>query len=134
MRERLVAHAKNPTCASCHRFFDPLGLSLENFDALGRYRETDEGAPLDLAATLDGQRYEGGRELGRLLRADPRSAACMVEQYYRHATGHAPAKSEKPVLDELVAGFAASGHSFRKLIVAIVSSDGFRTLQPPGKR
>jgi hypothetical protein len=60
MRERLQAHKLIPSCASCHAMFDPLGLALENFDAIGAWRTTDGGAPIDASGTfIDGTRFDG---------------------------------------------------------------------------
>ncbi len=68
MRERLEAHRRNPSCAVCHVRMDPLGFSLENFDALGKWRTTSDGAPIDASAALpDGSRFEGVAGLRALL-------------------------------------------------------------------
>ena len=68
MRERMEQHRKNPTCASCHSLMDPLGFSLENFDPLGRWRATTDGAPIDATAALpDGFKFQGMTGLRTLL-------------------------------------------------------------------
>ena len=68
VRERLEQHRANPVCASCHSRMDPLGFALENFDAIGRWRTSDSGTPLDTSATLpDGTAFDGPAELRTLL-------------------------------------------------------------------
>ena len=68
VRERLEQHRANPVCASCHSRMDPLGFALENFDAIGRWRTSDSGTPLDTSATLpDGAAFDGPAELRTLL-------------------------------------------------------------------
>jgi hypothetical protein len=68
LRERMVVHRKNPVCASCHLRMDPIGFSLENFDATGKWRVESDGAPIDAAASLpDGTKFEGVAGLRALL-------------------------------------------------------------------
>src|SRR5438046_10464301 len=77
----LELHRKNPVCASCHARMDPLGLSLENFDALGQWRTTDAGAPIDASGVLlDGTKVDGPAALRRALVA-------QKEQFVRTVTG-----------------------------------------------
>ena len=64
MRERMMAHRTNPYCASCHAMFDPVGFALENFDAVGRWRTTDGGSPIDASGVfMEGTRFNGPAEL-----------------------------------------------------------------------
>ena len=68
LRERMEMHRKNPACASCHQRMDPLGFSLENFDAVGKWRTASDGAPIDPSASFpDGTRFEGVAGLRTLL-------------------------------------------------------------------
>ncbi len=133
MRERLSAHANNPTCANCHAFFDPLGLALEQFDGVGAHRTTDGGKAIDLSATIDGTAFTGARALGDLLRKDPRAAACLVRETYQYAVGHAPTRGETAVMKDLVGKFEASGHNFKRLLVDVVTSEGFRYFEGKGQ-
>jgi hypothetical protein len=126
MRDRLKAHATDVTCASCHSQMDPLGLALEHFDAIGRYRPDDNGHALDTTGTLDGQDFDGAVELSQLLRDDPRAAACIARQLYRYATAHVESDGEAPQIDALVQGFETSGHDFHGLVTQVVQSEGFR--------
>lgn len=126
MRDRLRAHATDPSCSSCHLQMDPLGLALEHFDAIGRYRADDHGHALDVSGMLDGESFNGAVELANLLRDDPRSAECLVRQAYRYMLGHVETPSEEPAIAALVAQFGASQHAVTGLLRALVMSDAFR--------
>ncbi len=65
LRERLMAHATNKTCAACHKLSDPIGLSLEDFDTIGGYRTTENGEPIDVSATIEGKSFSGAQGLGQ---------------------------------------------------------------------
>jgi hypothetical protein len=131
MRQRLERHRSDPSCAGCHAFFDPIGLSLEHFDAIGAYRATDAGHALDVRGTLDGEPYDGARALGALLRRDPRVADCLARQLYQFAVGHALTKGEEPLMAGLQQRFAAGGRRVLELLVEIAGSDGFRFVSAP---
>jgi hypothetical protein len=64
MRERMAEHRANPACAGCHALMDPVGFSLENYDAVGRYRVVDDTVPIDAAGGLpDGSKFQGGSSM-----------------------------------------------------------------------
>jgi hypothetical protein len=126
MRDRLKAHATDAVCGACHNQMDPLGLALEHFDAIGRYRADDHGHALDTNGNLEGAAFDGSAQLARLLRDDPRTAACVVRQLYRYAVAHVESDGEVSQIDGLVEQFEQSGHDFSALLHAVVQSDGFR--------
>jgi Protein of unknown function (DUF1592)/Protein of unknown function (DUF1588)/Protein of unknown function (DUF1595)/Protein of unknown function (DUF1585)/Protein of unknown function (DUF1587) len=126
MRDRLREHSAASGCSNCHTRMDPLGLSLEHFDAIGRYRDTDRGYALDVSGELDGERFDGALELSQLLRDDPRASACVARQLYRYAVAHVETPGEAPAVEALVGAFADSGYRFSALLRAIVVSEGFR--------
>jgi hypothetical protein len=126
MRERLKAHAQDASCAACHGMMDPLGLALEHFDAIGRYREDDHGHKLDTTGSLDGTAFDGISELSSLLRDEPRTAACIARQVYRYAVAHVETDGEQAQVDALVDRFEQSGHDFHGLLREVAQSDGFR--------
>jgi hypothetical protein len=130
-RQRLTMHETVSSCAACHRLMDPLGLTLENFDAIGKYRSTDQGLPIDVSGDLDGSKFSGPVELGQALAARPEVADCLVRNMYRYGTGHVETASERPVLDALKSTFRSGGHRVRDLMRDIVASDGFRFVAPP---
>jgi hypothetical protein len=130
-RQQLMVHQTLESCANCHQFMDPLGLTLENFDAIGKYRTTDRGQAIDVSGNLDGMAFSGPIELGRALAAQPEAADCLVQHMYRYGTGHVEASTEKPVIDSLKSSFRAGGYHLRDLMRDIVASDGFRFVAPP---
>lgn len=110
---------------------DPLGLTLENFDAIGKYRATDQGEPIDVSGGLDTTTFSGPVELGQVLASQAQVADCLVQNLYRYATGHVETSTEQPVLDTLKSTFRAGGYHMRDLMRDIVSSDGFRFVATP---
>lgn len=126
MRERLERHRSDAVCAGCHSRMDPIGLTFENFDALGAYRADDDGHALDVSGDLDGTMFDGPEALAQLLHDDPEVATCMVRQLYRYATAHVEGSGEEIVIRDLAAGLPATGYRVDTLLQAIVASDGFR--------
>ncbi len=87
VRERLLAHATNSVCASCHTHSDPIGLSLEDFDTIGGYRTKENGQTIDVSATLQGKSFVGAQGLGRFLHDNPKYPACIARKLYSYAKG-----------------------------------------------
>jgi hypothetical protein len=132
VRERLEEHRKNPACTACHAFIDPPGFLFEHFDSIGAYRTVQEGTlPIDSSGDLDGIPLTDAKGLAALLENDARVGRCMVTQLFRHAQGRLDTKGEKPAVDDLEARFAASGYSFKKLLIELVTHDGFRYVGEP---
>ncbi len=130
-REKLAVHRQQgATCNGCHALMDPLGLPLENFDAIGAYRETDGGLPIDVSGDLDGAAFNGPVELGKLLSQNDQVASCLIRNLYRYATGVLEAKQQEPAIGQLTSQFKANGNDLRKLMVELVASDGFRLVAP----
>jgi hypothetical protein len=130
-RDKLTAHRESPVCAGCHELMDPMGLTLENFDAIGAFRDTDHGLPIDVSGDFDGVAFNGPIELGNLLAQSPLTAECLVKNLYRYATGRPENAGEEPVVADLVERFAAGGHDLQNLMLDLVTSDGFRFVAPP---
>jgi hypothetical protein len=128
MRERLVRHMGDPACASCHALIDPPGLALENFDALGAYRSTDAGRPLDVTGSLDGDRFDGPQQLAGHLRAHPQAAACLLRQLVQHATGTHDHRAADAVAAALTPTWMMSGGQLRRFLAQFAASDLFRTM------
>ncbi|MCA9601477.1 MAG: DUF1588 domain-containing protein, partial [Myxococcales bacterium] len=133
VREKLEVHRTNPACAGCHAAIDPIGLGLEDFDAIGAFRTTEITAsgdrPVDASGALDGEDFLGGRALGELLATDPRTSSCFVKQLYRNASARLEEPGEDAVIRDLVDRFEASGSRLSTLLVDLVASDGFRYLR-----
>lgn len=130
-REKLAQHrVKGSTCEGCHALMDPLGLPLENFDAIGAYRETEHGKLIDATGNLDGVDFNGPVELGQLLSSNELVASCLVRNLYRYATGVLEAPSQETVIHQLTNQFQSEGRDLRKLMLTLVTSDGFRLVAP----
>jgi hypothetical protein len=131
-RQQLAQHVSDPTCAGCHQFTDPIGLSLERFDALGGWRENDHGLPIDSSGDLDGQPFADAVELGRHLAVRDDTADCLVRNLYRHATGHIEQFQEAPAIEMLLSAVETSGGDLVAAVAALAQSESFRyaTLMP----
>jgi hypothetical protein len=130
-RERMTAHRKNPVCAGCHKITDPIGLSLENFDGAGQYRENEKGAPIDASGDLDGVAFSDPVGLAKALHDNPALPACLVKRTFSYATGGSPTVENRPQIEALNSTFAASGYRFRPLLRAIVTDDAFVAVADP---
>ena len=135
MREAMERHRANPTCAACHRLMDPLGLALENFDAVGRWRETDaSGEPLDVSGELpDGTRFMGVAELKQALLANPEPfLRTLTEKLLTYALGRGLEYTDAPAVRKIVRDAASREHRFSALVLGIVKSVPFRQRRSAG--
>ncbi len=126
-RDRLEVHSSAGSCRSCHQLTDPIGLGLEHFDGIGKFRTTENGAPIDASGDLDGDTFRNASELGRAFRNHPRLAPCLVENLYRYAVGREIAETERGLTRRLVEDFRAAGYRVPALLRAIALSEAFRT-------
>ena len=132
MREALQAHRVNPTCSSCHQIFEPMGLALENFDAVGAWRTLDEGQPIDASGVLpDGTKVNGVIELRKSLReryAD-QFAQVVAEKLLTYAIGRGTEYQDMPMIRRITDEAAKHDYHFSSLVMTIVKSDMFRMNQ-----
>lgn len=133
-RERFEEHRANPVCASCHELLDPVGLAFEHYDAVGQYRETEAGLPIDASGYLvetdvDGP-INGLPDLASRLTSSSEVRRCMVTQVFRYAFGRGETEQDSCTLDKLEQQFAASDGDFRELLVAVTQTDPFTTPAP----
>lgn len=126
LRQRLETHLEDPTCSSCHQLMDLVGLGLENFDGVGRWRDTENGATIDPSGTIDGTSFADAWELGSAVSEHDSFGPCMTEHLYQYATGHPVDDGEVELVDWLAQGFTENSYSFQELMVEVVTSDGFR--------
>jgi len=126
LRERLETHLSDPYCAGCHQLTDPIGLAFENFDGLGQWRLTENGATIDPSGDLDGVPFADAWELGQVVADAPNVPRCFSRHVYRYATGRVESEGEEPLIDWLAEGFQLDGNSFRELLVQTTLSPGFR--------
>lgn len=127
-RQRLEQHRSASACAACHALMDPLGLPLESFDAIGKYRTTDNGLPVDPTSTFDGQQVADARALGTVVSQSATVAQCLVQKYYMYAMGYEERDVDGSVLNTVAAAFKASGFKLRDLILAVVTNDAFSSV------
>lgn len=129
LRESLALHAKEPLCASCHMRMDPLGLALENFNALGMWRTAEMGQPIAPEGKLiTGETFADIRELKRVLATAKRSDFyhCVSEKLLTYALGRGLDYYDTTTLDELVAGLEAGGGKPSVLLRGIINSAAFQ--------
>ena len=128
VREKLAAHRANPSCAVCHALMDPIGLGLENFDAIGAYHATENNEPVDATGELQGVSFSGARELATLIARDPRLAGCFTRQLLTYAVGRSFITTDgSTIASALVRDERAAGRQgVRDLIGAVALSDAFR--------
>ena len=128
VRQQLEQHRSNPACASCHAKLDPLGFGLENFDAVGRWRDKDNGKPIDASGVLpDGSKFDGPEQMRKVLvaKAD-QFRKCLAEKLLTYAIGRGLEYYDRCAVDEIVAKTKAGGDKFSALVVAVVESDPFQ--------
>ena len=128
IRERLAAHRTDAACTSCHRLIDPVGFSLEQFDAVGRWRTLEEGRPVDVTGGLpDGSACEGVAGLEQaLLRHPELFVRTLTEKLFTFALGRAPQESDAPAIRKIVRDARADGYRFSTLIRGITASTPFQ--------
>jgi hypothetical protein len=105
---------------------DPIGLGLENFDAVGAYRATEAGQPIDASGNLDGVAYTDARGLGAALKNHADIGTCLARDVLRYATAHIETTGEEPVVIALSQQLATNGFQFRSLLLGVVASASFR--------
>ncbi|MYD71841.1 MAG: DUF1592 domain-containing protein [Acidobacteria bacterium] len=135
VRERMEVHRRNPVCASCHAQMDPLGFALENFDAIGRWRETGEGGdPIDASAELpNGETIAGPGGLAQLFAGQPdRFASTVVEKLMTYGIGRGVEYYDAPAVRAIVRAAAASDYRWSSLISGIVRSAPFQMRMSDG--
>jgi hypothetical protein len=125
MRERLEAHVGNTACASCHSVMDPIGFGLENYDAIGAWRDTDNGSPVDASGTLDtGSSFTGGIALEALLRQDPRMPTAVVQYLLSYALGRETQAEDACVVSTLAQAFNGDDNGrMSALVRRVVATD-----------
>ncbi|MCH7747379.1 MAG: DUF1592 domain-containing protein [Acidobacteria bacterium] len=129
MRERMEQHRANPVCASCHRIMDPLGLALENFDAVGRWRaHMPGGSVIDASGAMpDGTAFDGPADLRGLLVRNPEQFATVVtEKLLTYALGRGVEYYDAPAVRQILRGATAHEYGLASLVVGVVTSTPFQ--------
>ena len=142
-RQRMQSHVENPMCSSCHRLMDPIGFGLENYDAIGRWRdrellEFESGRrnvppkkvelPIDATGEIAGltnAAFSEPSQIGKML-ADSRACQeCVVKQMFRYAFGRVETPADRAAVKNAVTVFKDSGFKFKELLIALVRSPQF---------
>jgi mono/diheme cytochrome c family protein len=128
LRQRMEVHRANAVCASCHSKMDPLGFGLENFDAIGSWREKDGKSPIDASGTLpDGKSFNGPAELAAVLSSKRDVfAQCLVEKMLIFALGRGLEGSDRAEVKKITAGVIAGQYKFSSVVLGIVNSVPFQ--------
>ena len=137
-RERVMLQTKPQACQSCHATINPLGFAFENFDAVGRFRKTEQNKPIDATGFYwtrggDNVKFNGARELGTSLAASEETQAAFIEHLFHFMI-------KQPVLahgldrpETLRLSFVKSGYSIRKLLAEIIASSAIVGARTQGK-
>lgn len=129
LRERLAEHRANPACASCHDIMDPIGFALENFDAVGRWRDRENGLTIDASGGLpDGSEFASAKGLEQsLLKRPEQFVATTVKKLATYAVGRPMEYFDGPVIRKVVADSKENKYRFSDLILGVVHSNIFQT-------
>ncbi len=134
VRESLALHREAPLCSSCHNRMDPLGFALERFNALGRWRETDQGKPIDCTGTLiTGEEFSDIKEFKRILATHHRQEfyRCLTEKLLTYALGRGIEYHDTETVDAIVARLEANDGRPSVLLQGIITSAVFQKCRPP---
>jgi hypothetical protein len=128
MRQRMEQHRANPACAVCHRMMDPLGFALENFDGLGRWRDTIGAAPIDTSGVLpDGTSFNGPGGLREVLMGKKDLfVETFTERLLTYALGRGVEAYDRPTVRKIMREAAENDHRWSSIILGIVKSTPFQ--------
>jgi hypothetical protein len=128
MREQMELHHKNPTCASCHTIFEPMGLALENFDATGTWRTLDGFSPIDPGGVLvDGTKVNGPADLRNyVVKRGDQFVRVVTERLLTYALGRGVEFQDMPTVRSIVRSASPSKYQFSTLVMEVVKSTPFQ--------
>lgn len=128
MRQAMEQHRANPACASCHARMDPIGFAMEQFDAVGRWRDTDDGKPIDVSGVLpDGSHFDGIAGLKQMLIRDPnRFVGALTQKLMMYAIGRNVQYYDLPAVRQIVREAAQDNYQFSSLVLGVAESVPFQ--------
>ncbi|HEY4363693.1 MAG TPA: DUF1592 domain-containing protein [Bryobacteraceae bacterium] len=128
LRDAMLAHRASPSCANCHARMDPIGFALENFDAVGQYRDQDAGKPIDVSSTLaDGTVVNGIPGVKKLLLSDPdRFVGAVAQKLLMYGIGRNTQYFDAPAVRKIVRDASKKGNTFSALVLGVVESNPFQ--------
>lgn len=128
LREQLTNHTKIPVCAACHTEMDPVGLGLENFDQIGRFRQTYlGGSVIDPSGILRGKNFKDSGELLDIIRQEKDFKKCITKKLMTYALGRTTTSADDCAISTIAESDIQPDRSFLNLVVSIVLSEQFRT-------
>jgi hypothetical protein len=130
-RDRFEAHVSDPACSGCHQLFDPIGFAFEHFDAGGRWRDEDNGFPVDASGELVGTdvdgAFDGAPALAAKLAESDEVRGCYVDHLFAFAAGRlVDPEADACTTEGLRTDFADAGYGLAELVAALATSDAFR--------
>ena len=132
LRERMEQHRASPVCASCHARMDPLGFALEHFDAIGRWRENDEGAQINATIIWKGETIGSQRAFREaLLESGDEFIRTVTEKLMTYALGRGVDYYDAPTIRRIVRGLARDDYRWSSLVLGIVGSESFQMRRAP---
>jgi hypothetical protein len=136
MRERMEVHRRNPVCANCHKIMDPIGLAMENFDAVGSWRTREggtHGTAIDASGVLlDGTKVDGIVSLRKALLRNPEIfVGTFVEKMMTYALGRGVAATDMPTVRQIVRDGASRNYRFASMVEGVVNSPAFQMRRVP---
>jgi len=129
LRKQMEAHRSNPTCASCHNRMDTLGFGLENYDAIGRWRDVDGKFPIDVSGAFpNGKSFDTPAKMRELLKDDlPEFARCLTEKMLTFALGRGLEKYDRKTVESITSKLASQGYPFQSMVFEIAHSLPFQS-------
>lgn len=131
LRERVAQHLMNDGCASCHSLMDPIGLGLENFDAIGGWRDTENGATIDPSGEVDEVLFTDGADLGRVVADHPDLGQCITRNFFRYAVGETESGPHFGEIGDITDVLEESGYRLRVMMAEMMMSRSFREAGEP---
>jgi hypothetical protein len=134
MREQMAVHRANAVCASCHKLMDPIGLALENFDAIGRWRTKDAAGAIDATGDLlDGTHVDGAVQLRQALLKRPEVfVGTMTEKLLTYAIERGVEAADMPTVRGIVRDVMRQDYRFSALVLGVVKSPAFQMRSKAG--
>lgn len=128
LRDRIAVHLEEPACATCHQYTDPIGLGLENFDGIGRWRDSENGATIDPSGDLDDVPFADAWDLGGALASHPLLLPCWTDRLVAFGVGRTPSGGEAEAVAWLAEALVHDDHRWEQLLRRFVASDLFQTV------
>ena len=136
-RDRFAQHRADPACGGCHTLMDPIGLGFEHYDALGQWRDQDQGLPIDATGDVTNSDvsgpFDGAVELTQRLAQSQAVKDCLVQTWFRFAHGRSVTPADDGNLAVLRAVFANNAFEISELMVAVTQTQAFRYQLVPDK-